>query len=158
MDNTFKLLLFLHVATVIVILGPTFTFPFLDGLANRKGVGATRFVHQFEERLETIWIRPGAVVLFLFGVGMILKEKDLREDMPAWLMVAIAWFVVAFFTAWFVQGRNLKQALEALEGVPDDAPLPAAYTTVAKRVQIVGGLLGVSVVAIAFLMLWKPGE
>ena len=158
MDNTFKLLLFLHVAAVVVALGPTFAFPFLDGIANRKGVAATRFAHQFEQRLETIWIRPGAILLFLFGLGMILKDDDLREDMPVWLMIGATWFVVAFLVALFVQGRNLKNALAALDGVPDDAPLPDAYTAVSKRVQMVGGLLGLSVVCIAFLMVWKPGE
>ncbi|MBI5949292.1 MAG: DUF2269 family protein [Chloroflexi bacterium] len=158
MDDTFKLLLFLHVAVVILALGPTFAFPFLEGIANRKGVAATRFAHQFEARLETIWIRPGAVLIFLLGLGLIFKDDALREDMPVWLTVATVWFIVTFLTAVFVQGRNIQQGLKALEGVRDDAPLPEAYTAVAKRMQIVGGLLGLSVIGIAFLMIWKPGE
>ena len=156
-DNTFKLLLVLHVAAVVVALGPTFAFPFLEGIANRKGVGATRFALQFEQRLEMIWIWPGAVLLFLFGMGMILKEDDLREDMPTWLMVGIVWFIAAFLAAVIIQGRNTKQGLSALEGVADDAPLPEAYRAVAKRMQIVGGLLGVSVLGITYLMVWQPG-
>lgn len=158
MDNTFKLLLFLHIAFVVLALGPTFAFPFLEGVAKGKGVGATRFVLQFENRLETIWIRPGAILLFLAGCAMILKEEEFREDMPVWLMVGIAWFIAAFLTALFIQGKNVKDGIAALEGVPDSADFPAAYEPVAKRMQIVGGLLGLSVVGITFLMVWQPGE
>ena len=158
MDNTFKLLLFLHIAAVVLALGPTFAFPFMEGIAKGKGVGATRFVLEFEDRLEKIWIRPGAILLFLFGLGMILKEEEFREDMPVWLMVGTLWFVAAFLTALFVQSRNVKNGLKALEGVPDGDAYPAAFEPIAKRIQIVGGLLGLSVVGIAFLMVWQPGE
>jgi hypothetical protein len=42
--------------------------------------------------------------------------------------------------------------------VPDSAPLPEGYKPIAMQMQIVGGLLGLSVIAIAFLMVWKPGQ
>jgi len=48
--------------------------------------------------------------------------------------------------------------MTVLEGVPDGAPLPADYTPIAKRMQVVGGLFGLSVIAILFLMVWKPGQ
>lgn len=157
--DSFKIQVFLHVAAVVVALGATFAFPFLEGAAKRSGVGACRFVLQFEDRLLKILVIPGAILVFVFGLGLIFDDTThYKDDFPVWLGVAIAWFVAAFVLAVMVQRSSIKAGLRALDGVADDAPLPEAYRAVATRMQIVGGVLGLSVIAITFLMIWKPGE
>ena len=159
--NSYKLELFLHVATVIVALGVTFVYPFMQGFAERSGVAATRFMLKFSLYLEKFVVIPGAVLLFIFGgllIGNSNTPNQYKDNMPAWLTIAIVWFLAALAVAVFVQRRNTKRALASLEGVADDAPLPDAYKSTAMQMQIVGGLLGLSVIAIAFLMVWKPGQ
>ncbi|MGH2632621.1 MAG: DUF2269 family protein [Tepidiformaceae bacterium] len=157
--NSVRIELFLHVIIVIIALGVTFVYPILQGFAERKGVGATRFALEFMRRLETIVVIPGAVLLFIFG-GLLVGNSNLpyKDDMPTWLIVSIVWFLVAFAVAVFVQRRNVSKALKALEGVPESKELPAYYVAIGKRMQMVGGLLGLSIVGIAFLMVWKPGQ
>lgn len=157
--NSYKLELFLHVITVVVALGVTFSYPFMQGFAERKGVGPTRFFLEFAERLEKFVVIPGAILLFIFG-GLLISNSELpyKDNMPVWLTVSIVWFLVAFAVAFFVQRKNVSNALKSLEGVPDGTALPAAYEPIGKRMQMVGGLLGVSIIAIAFLMIWKPGQ
>lgn len=157
--NSVRIELFLHVAFVIVALGVTFVYPFLQGFAERKGVAATRFAMEFSRRLETILVIPGAVLLFIFG-GLLVGNSNLpyKDDMPTWLIVAIVWFLVAFAVAIFVQRRNVSKAIKSLEGVPDGAALPGEYVALSKQMQMVGGLLGLSVIGITFLMVWKPGQ
>ena len=70
----------------------------------------------------------------------------------------MVWFVVAFVASLTVQRPAVLGALRTLEGVPEGAPFPEGYEKLAVRTQIVGGLLGLSVLAIAFLMVWKPGN
>ena len=157
--NSYKLELFLHVAAVIVAMGVTFVYPFLQGQAERRGTGATRFYLEFSHFLEKFVVIPGAILLFVFG-GLLIGNDRLpyKDDMPVWLTVSVVWFLAAFATAFFVQRKNILAGIAALEGVPDSAPLPEAYTAIGKRTQMVGGLLGFSVIAIAFLMVWKPGQ
>lgn len=157
--NVFKFELFIHVAAVIVGLGATFALPVMQGFAERSGVAATRFMLHFSHRLENFITIPGAVILFIFGGAMIgSDQRTYKDDMPAWLIIAIIWFLAAFAAAFFVQRRQINDGLKALEGVPDGAALPEAYVAVSKRMQMVGGLLGLSVIGIAFLMVWKPGQ
>jgi hypothetical protein len=157
--SSYKLLLFLHVVTVIVGLGLTFSYPFLQGFAERQGVAATRFVHQFTLRLDKMVVYPAAAVLFVFGLGLMFDDHTgYKDDFPAWLMVAIPWFLGAVAVSVFVQRKNMHAAVKALENVPDGKDLPAAYAPIGKRIQVIGGLLGLSIVVITFLMVWKPGQ
>lgn len=48
----------------------------------------------------------------------------------------------------------MQAAIQSLEGVPDGTALPATYLAIGKRIQAVGGLEGLGVVVIAFLMVW----
>lgn len=157
--NALKLELFLHVAAVIVAMGVTFVYPFLQGQAERRGTGATRFYLEFSHFLEKFVVIPGAILVFIFGGLLIGNDKlPYKDDMPAWLMVSVVWFLAAFAVAFFVQRKNTLNGIKALEGVPDSAPLPEAYIAIGKRTQMIGGLLGLSVIGIAFLMVWKPGQ
>jgi uncharacterized membrane protein len=150
---------FLHIGVIIVALGATFALPFAQGLGEKRGVGATRFAHELGQRLEKFLIIPGAVIVFLTGIGLIFEEATpYDDDFPAWLGVGIAWFLVAFAVAIFIQRRNGQKALKTLEGLPDNAELPEDYKPIGKQMQMVGGLLGLSVIGITLLMIWKPGQ
>lgn len=157
--DSYKLLLFLHIAAATVGLGLTFAYPFLQAAAERSGVVATRFLLQATLRIEKIAVVPGAVIVLLMGVGLIFDDgTGYKDDFPTWLMIAIPWYLAIFAVAILVQSKNVAKAIGALEGVPDNAPLPAAYVALGKKIQMVGGLLGLSIIGILFLMVWKPGQ
>lgn len=157
--NSIRIELFLHVISVIIALGLTFSYPFLQAFGERSGVAATRFALRFILRMETYVVTPGAIALFIFG-GLLIGNSNLpyRDDMPAWLTISVVWFLVAFAVAFFVQRRVVKQAILVLANIPDSPDLPADYVPLGKRMQMVGGLLGLSIIGIAFLMVWKPGQ
>lgn len=157
--DSYKLQLFLHVAVVIVALGPTFAMPFLQGWGERRGVGATRMALRFNQYLEKVLVFPGAILLFVFGLGLIFDDgTGYKDDFPTWLIVAIVWYVLAFAVAAFVQRSNVNTALATIEKVDDDGDFPPSYMAASRRIQVTGGFLAFSIVAITFLMLWKPGE
>lgn len=156
--ESYRIMLFLHVAAVILTIGATFAFPFLQAFAEGKGVGPTRFVMQFLVRIEKILVIPGSVLLILFGVGLIFDEAtNYKDDFPTWLSIAIPLFLIVILVDLFVQQRQVKDAIRSLEGLPDSAVLPAAYTAVGKKIQMVGGLEGLAIVVVIFLMTYKPG-
>ena len=151
--------LFLHVIAVIIVFGITFAYPFLQGAAERAGTTQTRFALGVIRRLETYVVTPGAVLVLIFGGILIGNDKlPYKDDMPAWLITSIVLFLIAFAAALFVQRPNLKKALAVLDEVPDGAPLPAEYEPLGKRMQMVGGMQGLVIIVIAFLMVYKPGQ
>lgn len=155
MDFSYRLLLYLHILTAIVALGVTFAFPFLQSFAEKNGVVATRFAHRAIRRITLFVVYPGAALVFLWGLGLIFEhETGYKDDFPAWLMIAIMLFIAIVVLDVLYTRRQVEAAIQSLEGVPDGAELPAAYRTIASRIQAVGGLEGLGVVVIAFLMVW----
>lgn len=153
--TSYRILLFLHIVAVVIGFGVTFALPFLQAFAERTGPGATRFMLRFARRMENIVIYPGAVLVFVFGLGLMFDDNTgYKDDMPAWLTISTIWFVITVAMAFGILRRTVRQALDALDGVPDDGELPPAYLALSRRIQMLGGLLGVSIVGIAFLMVW----
>ena len=149
---------FLHIAAVVVGLGVTFSFPFLQAFAERKGVVATRFAFQFANRLTRTVVYPGAVLVAVFGAALIFDDRTgYKDDFPNWLMWGITWYVVAIIVAVAILDPASRKAQKVLEATSDDAEaLPDEYKPLGQRVQMVGGLLGLSTLGIMFLMIWKP--
>lgn len=157
--DSFDVLLFLHIAAVIVALGATFSYPFLQGFAERRGVAATRLIFQAVERVEKLLVFPGGALVFIFGLGLIATSKapdDYKKKMPVWLTIAVVWYLVTYAAAYFVQRKQIRRAIALLEGLPDSPSLPAAYAPLGKRIQMVSGLIGASIVGIALLMVLGP--
>ena len=156
--DSYKLMLFLHIAVAIVALGSTFALPFLQGFMQRQGVGAMRLFLKFTLYHDTVLVLPGAVLVALFGVGLIFDDvTGYRDDFPMWLSWAIAWFVLVALADLFLLRPATRKAIATLEGVPDDGAFPAAFGPLGMRAQIIAGLMGLSIIGIAFLMVWKPG-
>jgi uncharacterized membrane protein len=157
--ESYKAQLFLHILAVVLAIGPTFAFPFLQAFAERKGVAPTRFAMQFIVRLTKILVIPGSILIAVFGIGLIFADHTgYKDDFPTWLMVAIPLFIVLVVLDTLVQQPQVKSAVRTLESAPDSGPLPAAYEPLGKRIQMVGGIEGLIIVVITFLMVWKPGE
>jgi uncharacterized membrane protein len=152
---SYRILLSLHILAVVVGLGVTFALPFLQAFAERQGVGPTRFVLRFSRRLDKFVVWPGAALVFLFGLGLVFSDQTgYKDDMPAWLTISIVWYLAAVALAIFVLRPTVDKALASLESSRDDGPLPAAYQPYSKRIQMLGGILGLSVVGIAIMMVF----
>ena len=149
---SYRIMLFLHIASVIA-LGATFAYPFIQALAERQGAGVTRFALQAIKRTNTFLVFPAMALIFVFGLGLIFNDQTgYKDDMPAWLMIAIVWYLAAVAIAVFVLRRDTDAGIAVLEGAPADGPLPAAYEPLQKRMQMFGGIVGVSILGVALLM------
>ena len=70
-----------------------------------------------------------------------------------WIKTAIGLYIAMGLLAAFVYTPTLKKQVELLEAGSGGT---AAYQSLSKRGRMVGGLLGVLVIAIVFLMVTKP--
>jgi len=157
--DKYSIQLFLHVGAVIVALGPVFALPFLQAYAQRDGVGSTRFMLQFSERIYHILVVPGAVIVLIFGLALVVgNERGYREDFPLWLGITAFWYIIALALSVHYQPAAERKAMEILDDLPGDAALPEAYAPLGKRLQVIEGFLALTTLAVTFVMFWKPGE
>ena len=155
--DIYRALVFVHVTAALVAFGSTFAIPVLQPLAARGGVVTLRMALKFSESLERLIIAPGSLVVIASGVGLMFSDMTgYRHDPPLWLLIAIGWVVVVLALAIGVNGPATRRAIVMLEATPGDGPLPPALGSITRRVTIVGQVMSLSVIAVLFLMVWKP--
>lgn len=154
--SLFTLVLFLHVALAIVAFGASFGFPFIFSLA-AKEPAHLNFALRATEAVVSRLMTPAFVVMPFLGLWLIYISPfqwDLWRS--EWLVTSIGIYTAAFFYGALVQGPVSKRLIALTGGQPKPEDLPEIQR-LAKRAQIGGMLLGIAVIVIALLMVWKPG-
>jgi uncharacterized membrane protein len=148
-------LLFLHIMAAIVAFGPTFTFPLIMGLARNDPphmAFAAKVIHTIASRVTKL----AAIATGILGVLLILADKLSLKDNP-WLLISLLIYAIALVFAIVVQNPNSEKMVTILSSVvPGEAPPPEVPELV-KRLQMGGTMLGVSVIILVVLMVFKPG-
>lgn len=147
MTTGHKILLTAHILFAIVTIGWLAMQSMLMPRAIREGnAGFVRFGAGAAEK-----IGPIASVVFLLGLGLVLRQKDdYAEFDHTWVSVSMLLFIVAIVNGAVLIGRTEKAAAEKL-----DAGVPAPEE--ASRVAMLGGINMLLLTVITYLMVAKPG-
>ena len=117
------LFLYLHISGVIIAFGPTIAFPFIAAHAQKEPMHGN-FALRVNEWLTHKVVEPGAVFVFLMGVGLILtKGYSLVDDL--WVTTAIVLFLITFAYANLVQLPTVRKMI-ALTSQPPRVVVNAA--------------------------------
>lgn len=146
----YKVLLFLHVLSVIVGVGPTFALPGLMKLRRAEPSPALLQAEYVISRYASI----GLGVILLTGLGLISESPAVIDQFgdAHWLHLAIALFIVyAGLGTGFAAPRMRKAAQAAKAG--NGAEVSRLLDPLDK---VVGPILGLLLAAILYLMLIKP--
>jgi hypothetical protein len=109
MDWLGTLFLYLHIGGVIVAFGPTIAFPFLAARAAKEPMHGN-FTLRASEWLSEKVVEPGAIFVFLMGVGLILtKGYSLVDDL--WVTTAIVLFLIALGYSFLVQLPTVRRMI-----------------------------------------------
>jgi uncharacterized membrane protein len=151
----FKFLLFLHILAVIVAFGPTFIFPLIMGMGRsdpQHMAFAVKVIHAISSKVT----RTGAIAAGILGVLLIpVAEISLKDN--TWLLIAILIYVILLAYAVIVQAPNSEKMVELTSAATPGEPPSTEIAELAKRLQMGGTVLGVAVLAILLLMVFKPG-
>jgi hypothetical protein len=147
----YQLLIFVHVFSVVALLGPTYLGPALAKLRGNPPSPAIL-------RVEAVMCRYAAafyVVAFLTGAGLITLSPATKDGgfvHARWLHLGIGlWFVAAGVVTGYITPRVGKALAAAEQGDGAEARrLMAPVDTVA------GPVAGVLAAVIVYLMLAKP--
>ena len=148
-------LLFLHIMASIVAFGPTFVFPVIMGMARKDpqhlAFGA-KVIHAISSKVTKL----GAIAAGILGVLLILAADLSLSDNP-WLLISLLIYMIAIVFSIVVQGPNSEKMVELLSATtPGEAP-SAEIADLGKRLQMGGTMLGVAVIILVVLMVYKPG-
>ena len=151
------LFLYLHIGGVIIAFGPTIAFPFISARAAKEPMHGN-FVLRSSEWITSRVVEPGAVFVFLMGVGLILtRGYSLVDDL--WVTLSIVLFLITLAFSYFVQLRTLHKMIALTSGPPPpDAPPgpPPGFAELAASAARGGIFMTVMLFAILALMVVKP--
>ena len=165
-SGLYKILLLLHIVTVIVGLGAVT----LNGLYGnqaklRRGAEglaiaeATDFVTHVAEYV--IYLIP------VFGVLLVMASDKVWSFSQAWIWLSVVVYVVALGISHGVMKPTYRRMLELMRELAAVGPSPAAaggpppqaveLEAKGRTMGMAGGLLNVLLVVLVALMIWKPG-
>ena len=150
-------LLFIHVGSALIGLGPSFIYARIGQAAGKEPAHAL-FAMRLSRSLATGWTHPLAAVTLISGFALVWW---VGYDVLAtgWLAVSIVLFVASFLYATFVQNRDLARTLELIEkGPPDTLSDDERHelTGLRRRIRYGGIFMRSIVVIVLFLMIFKP--
>jgi hypothetical protein len=152
-----SLFLYLHIGGAIVAFGPTIAMPFIAARAAKEPMHGN-FSLRLTEFLTERVVEPGAIFVFLMGVGLIVtRGYNLVEDL--WVTVAIVLFLITLSFSYFIQLKTIR-AMVAMTNrpPPPDAPPgpPPGFVEQSKRAARGGAFMTLLLFTILFLMVFKP--
>lgn len=142
-----NILLFLHIAASIIIIGGlVFMDMIVPGLVRggRENLPVLRKLHGMG---RVFW--PSSAIVLLLGGALVLREKTF-EFSQLWLSASVVLFVGAALIGSVPLSRTVATAIGKIdEGHPADAE--------ASRLGMLGGINILILLTITYLMVAKPG-
>ena len=147
----FATLKFLHVLLAIIAIGFNSAYGLLIGRARKAGTAELKFALRTVKVMDDYVANPCYVLLLLTGVGMVHTSG--YPWSLKWIHGSMTLLVVAFVLAFGFYTPTLRKQIAILESRgPDDAE----FARLSRRGSMLGGILGLIVLVIVALMVYKP--
>ncbi len=147
----FTTLKFVHILLAIVAVGFNSAYGLLIGRARKAGTAELTFALRTVKFMDDYIANPCYVLLLLTGVGMVHSSP--YGWSPKWIHGSMTLLVVAFVLGIGFYTPTLRKQIAALERGGAHDP---EFVRLSKRGSILGGILGLIVVVIVALMVFKP--
>jgi uncharacterized membrane protein len=151
-----QFLLVVHVVGAIIGFGSTFAFAFFPQGETRLAPGVRATLAEISFKISSRFSVPVAFFIQPFTGALMIFETGRNQDFfsHTWLWIALGLYLILISIFTFVAFPDTRHEYEMTrEGrEPDPNYRPRG------NAEIYGPLLGVLIVAIAILMVWKPGD
>ena len=141
----FRVLLLLHILSVIVAFAPGFVVPIVTARLKRQGKSLTQAANGKPVRTNSTQVHGPALVLAgLFGLALIGVSDKAFKFSQSWVSIALVlWFIMlgVLFALLIPAERKLGRGDEAAE----------------QRVAMFGGMMHVLLLLMLIDMIWRPG-
>jgi uncharacterized membrane protein len=166
-SGAYKLVLLLHLLTVVAGFGPTLLAPaFAAQARSRRGKDGVAVFDATYTVLSTYatWIVYAVPV---FGILLVMLADPPWSFSQAWISLSFLLYIISLGVAHALHQPNLRKMGELMaqvaEGPPPGAaaggppPQVAEIESRGQRAGLFGAVLNVLFLLILILMIWKPG-
>jgi uncharacterized membrane protein len=136
-DTGFKIVLLLHILSVLVAFSPMFVLPLL---ARSGGEATSGAVLTYLQRFAT----PAVVLAGFFGLAMIGMSDKVYKFSQTWVSLALL--------LWIIQ-----VALFIFAILPAQRKAAGGDAEAARRVPMFTGMIHLCLLVLIYLMIWRPG-
>jgi uncharacterized membrane protein len=142
---------FLHILLAITAIGFNSAYGLIIGRARKAGTAELKFALRTVKVMDDYVANPCYVLLLLTGVGMVYTSG--YPWSLKWIHGSMALLVVAFILAIGFYTPTLRKQIAILDSRGANDP---EFLRLSKRGAMLGGILGVIVLVIVGLMVYKP--
>jgi uncharacterized membrane protein len=162
-SGIYKILLLLHILTVIVGIGAVVMNGLYAAQAQKRPGPTGRAVVEANHAVTDV-AEKVIYLIPVFGILLVLTSDHAWKFSQTWVWLAIVVYVVAIGIAHSVLIPGTKRIIELqkeMESAPPRAggapPQVAEIETIGQRLAVGGGVTNLLVVVLVALMIWKPG-
>lgn len=154
----YDVVLFVHIAAILIAFGVTFAYPLIDRLVATQYPRSLPAVHRAQAAVGQKIIAPAGGVALLAG-AYLATDRDLWNEVwvtvPATILVILLAAGGLFFGPHETRAADLAERDIAASG-EGEVRLSAEYEAVQKRIASVGGLANLLILVALFFMTAKP--
>jgi hypothetical protein len=156
----YDVVLFVHVAAIIVAFGVTFAYPLIGMSVRASRPEAVADFHRAQELVGKRLIAPFGGIAFLAGIYL-AADRDLFDRV--WVTVPMLILIVLLVSGGAFFGPTEKRLAElAARDVSRAAPgsqttFSDEYEALNSRLKVVGTIMPLLVLVAVFMMVVKPG-
>lgn len=158
--SAYEIVLGVHVAAVVAAFGVTFAYPILFAVGARADPRSLPVLHRIEYSIERRLVNP--VLVIVLGAGIFLAS-----DGHHWSEFFVQWgLAVIIVLGGLIGGVMIPASKRAEElarrdidaaGAGGKIQMSADYLAVVRRLNRVGTLMALLVLATIFIMVIQPG-
>jgi uncharacterized membrane protein len=142
---------YLHIVLAITAVGYNSAYGLIIGRARKAGTGQLAFALRTVKVMDDYVANPCYGLLLITGVGMVQVAGYPWSLL--WIHASMSLLVVAFVIALGFYTPTLRRQIAILEAA---GPADPEFLRLSKRASMLGGILGVIVLVIIGLMVYKP--
>jgi len=156
----FEVILAVHIMAVVVAFGVTFAFPIIFGVGAKIEPRSLPLLHRIEYSIEQRLINPGLAVVVLAGIYLASKLHVWSDFFVQWglgVSIVIGALVGSVMIPTAKRAATTAERDIAASG-EGEVKLSDEYRALTRRLNIVGSLLSLLVLATVYIMVTRPGS
>ena len=157
-----KFWLFAHIFSVMLAFGPTYAFPLMSAGAQKDPKSAPT-ISKIMDAISNKLTWPFAILTGITGVAIILTA-DIDFFETRWLILGVVLYLIGVLFSALVQTPNMKKMVAVQVKMAEMGPPPAGtaagpppqMAALGKKLQMGGMFLGILVLLLVLVMVYKP--